>query len=170
VAAVFALDPAAVALLLEAGFAPVSQPPRVSELLHRAENCLAAAAANLGHSQLLAATLHEELDLVRTIRASLDGLEPGHPQVQRDVWAPLAPNERNYAARVAAGMTTAEIARELRVTHRAANRAIRAILDKLGLDNRMRLAAWVLSDSKRRALAGTQTAHLARNRRPTARA
>src|SRR5690348_7093183 len=93
----------------------------VTELLLQAETYLAAAHAHLAPSRrLLAVSLHEELELVRTIRLNVADQAPatGHHRV----WAPLSAGEREHAIRLASGMTSAEIGRDLGIHATTARR------------------------------------------------
>ena len=121
----------------------------IRDLLVRAEDCLAEAVTCLAESRpTLAAGLHEELELVRAARRNLEGIEV--TSGNQNVWAPLRPRERDYAIRVALGMTNSAIALDLHVSRGTVNNVVASVLRKLDLNNRVELATWVFSHPVRR--------------------
>jgi DNA-binding NarL/FixJ family response regulator len=65
-----------------------------------------------------------------------------------DVWAPLI-RQREYAVRVASGLTNSAIAAELCLTTGAVNNMLVAILHKLGLKSRLQGARWITGHAVR---------------------
>ncbi|MEO8572282.1 MAG: LuxR C-terminal-related transcriptional regulator, partial [Chloroflexota bacterium] len=57
--------------------------------------------------------------------------------------SPLTGREQEVASLVAEGLTNKEVATRLRLSVRTAENHLRNVMNKLGLDNRAQVAAWV---------------------------
>jgi non-specific serine/threonine protein kinase len=66
----------------------------------------------------------------------------------------LTPRERQVAALIAYGMSNRQIASELVISERTAERHVENILDKLGLTSRTQVALWVQADGDPTRLPG----------------
>jgi DNA-binding CsgD family transcriptional regulator len=100
--------------------------------------------------------VHEATDLLADVRSSAESLgsrplTDAAIEQQRlargrtgfgDPWAPLTAREYEIARLVAAGQTTAEIARELVISPKTVSSHIEHILTKLEVSRRTEIAAW----------------------------
>lgn len=75
------------------------------------------------------------------------GASKGESATRADPWSPLSAREFEVARLVAVGGTNAEIAAELGLSPKTVSAHIEHILDKLGVQRRTEIAAWVASRS-----------------------
>lgn len=109
---------------------------------HRRANQPAEAAARLADARSAAARMD-----AGTLTAAIDDVAAtlGGTPDQVDPWSPLSAREFEVARLVADGWMNADIAGELSVSPKTVSAHIEHILDKLGVQRRAEIAAWVAS-------------------------
>ena len=76
--------------------------------------------------------------------AAADLYELRHPDAR---YTPLSAREIEVASLVAKGMTNRAMAQRLHISERTAENHVKNILDKLGLNSRTQIAAWIVDKS-----------------------
>ncbi|MBU0750530.1 MAG: response regulator transcription factor [Gammaproteobacteria bacterium] len=118
-----------------------------------AEACFAAAVRGYGNTHSVPALLKQIADVVaqgglwigeslmQRLLRGVAQIPPPAPIAQPAVWDELlTEREREVAQVVAAGASNKEIARELGITERTVKAHVGAVLDKLGVRDRLQLA------------------------------
>ncbi len=77
-------------------------------------------------------------------QAIAEALSPADASTIRGPVGPLTAREREVAALIARGQTNRAIAARLVISERTADTHVQHILNKLGLDSRAQIAAWVM--------------------------
>jgi predicted ATPase/DNA-binding CsgD family transcriptional regulator/DNA-binding transcriptional regulator YiaG len=118
---------------------PLPRERMLLKWLPRAQRSVAGAVADAARAEGAAMTLDDAI-------AYACGTPPPHkqrPPGTEDVWR-LTPREREVARLVRCGKTDADIAAALVISRRTSETHVRNIMAKLGVDNRVEVATWVV--------------------------